>query len=203
MLAALPGCTLRHATVDEYTAEKYFEHGVERLGPGVRSLHERVPYVSPRAENSCGVTCLDMVLRYEDRELPPDVAAALQETTARDQEVTLGDLKHALESVGFLAIHLQGAIDWPEAAPGVEPQRVDWKNPLTHVDRGRPPILRVRSPHGQYHFVVLVGHHPPSRTVFVYNPGFGPGIWTTDMLETWRKAGSWFVAYKPPATGGS
>lgn len=185
--------------MDEYTAERYFRDGVERLGPGARSLHERVPYVSPRSANSCGVTCLDMVLRYEDRTLPTAMATELSETTARDREVTLGDLKRALESVGFLAIHLQGAIAWPDPPP----QQPDWKNPLTHVDQGRPAILRVRSPQGAYHFVVLVGHHPPSRTLFVYNPGFGPGIWTTDMLDTWRKAGSWFVAYKPPERGGS
>ena len=195
MVLLASGCSMTSVRIQEQIASHEFAEDSRELSDELISLHNVVPYVPPAHENSCGVTCLDMILEYEGRSLPVATRHALLESVVEDESVTQGALKKALEDVGFLAIHLQGEARWPE-----DGSYQSWKNPFFHVESGRPPILRVATDEGLSHFVVLVGFDPETRSIVVMNPGRGAEVWSLARFEQWWGRGDrWFVAYKEPS----
>jgi hypothetical protein len=194
LLLAACGCRSTALAIREGAVARAFARESRTLSPECVSLHDEVPYVSPDYENSCGVTCLDMILAYEGRALSASWSEALQERVERHGSITNGDLKETLERAGFLAIHLRGSWIWP-GGEGYD----SWTNPPYHVDQGRPVILRIAVPEDRFHYLLLVGYDPPSRRIVILNPGRGREIWPERALGAWRDAGSWFVAYKPPS----
>lgn len=197
LVAVTQGCASFALEMRERRVARRFESAVKELSPECVSLHDAVPYVSPTYEDSCGVSCLDMILAYEGRSLGAERAQSLRAKVEREGSITLGDLKCTLEEAGFLAIHLQGNWNWSDE---VGPEAyASWKNPPYHVDRGRPVILRIAIGEDRYHFLLLVGYDPVTRDLVIVNPGRGKEVWPESALRAWEAAGSWFVAYQPPA----
>lgn len=173
-----------------------FEEEARQLSTECVSLHDRIDALTAEREDSCGVACLDMIVRFEGAELPPEVRLELHDHVARERSLSQDRIRDALESAGFLAIHLQGDWHWP--GEGDEEASRTWRNPVVHIEQGRPVILRLEGTEGRHHFVLLVGYDPVERRLVVIDPVRGKAVWPESALRSWERADRWFIAYKRP-----
>jgi predicted double-glycine peptidase len=146
-----------------------------------------VPFV-PQEKNGCGAAVIAMVLQYWNREQgrPADVDANVihRDLYSRDARgVYASDLERYVQSRGFRTFVFKGT----------------WEDLDSHLRKGRPVVVALRSGRNDLHYVVATGLDSRQNLVLKHDPA-GRKLMKqhrTEFERQWRGANSWTLLALP------
>ena len=177
VLLALPAC--RSASPD---APMLSESAVTLDLPLVRQdeLHE------------CGLSAIAALCRYWDREIPAELRADLAVRAAEEEGLSGGELRSALESVGFETFLFRGTLDRSDT--GI----------YRHVDAGRPLLVMFALDAEHNHYGLVLGYDEPRKTLVLLDPARGEVLRRVEVFEkTWRDCNQFTLLAVPKSEDGS
>jgi ABC-type bacteriocin/lantibiotic exporter with double-glycine peptidase domain len=129
----------------------------------------------------CLIASVSMVLGYYGRDVSPDKIG--QEVPVYKDGTAGKDLAEYVEKIGFLGFLVQPPFE----------------ELLTHLEKGRPPIVALPGSNSSRHAMVLVGFDPSAGLVWLNDPAKGKckSLKTDFFRSQWEKGQRWTLLIVP------
>ena len=140
-----------------------------------------VPFVR-QEKNACGAASIAMVMQYWKHHVDPDqIQSALYSRQSRG--IRASDLERYLRHHGFQTFALEGA----------------WKDLKEQLEKGRPPIVALKSGRKDLHYVVVTGLDWQQDIVLKNDPAERKLLkqHRSDFEREWKAAGNWTLLAVP------
>ena len=126
---------------------------------------------------SCGLVALSALCRYDAVPVPEAESRRLAELARERHGLSGGEVRDALQRLGFEVFLYEGALDRGPAGA------------YSQIDAGRPLIVML-SPDGEHHhYALLLGYDEPRGTVCLLDPARGQVLLPVAAFERdWARA---------------
>ena len=146
-----------------------------------------VPFVK-QEKNACGAASIAMVMQYWQRQqgsLPSDDAGQIQRALYSPQAhgIYASAMERYLQQRGFRTVAFPGG----------------WEDLKEHLEKGRPLIVALNTPHGSLHYVVIAGLDWQQGVVLKNDPTERKLLkqGRSDFEKEWKAAGNWTLLAVP------
>jgi ABC-type bacteriocin/lantibiotic exporter with double-glycine peptidase domain len=146
-----------------------------------------VPFVK-QEKNACGAASIAMVMQYWQRQqgnLPSDDAEQIQRALYSPQAhgIYASAMEGYFRQRGFLTVAFRG----------------EWEDLKEHLEKGRPLIVALNTPHDSLHYVVVAGLDWEQGVVLKNDPAERKLLkqGRSDFEKEWKAAGNWTLLAVP------
>lgn len=146
-----------------------------------------VPEVRQGEPDACGLATLASLCAYYGTDLSPEQRERLARQAAREDGLSGGELREALEGAGLEAYLFHGELGHGDI--GLYRQ----------VDRSRPPLVMLSKDGQRHHYCLFTGYDPSTRSVYLFDPQRGHVRLAVDEFEPlWERARRFTLLALPP-----